>query len=77
MANQSIADRLLSIDAHPLKATLHDLGFTQSHAARHIGRGELYLWQRLNGYRPFKPAEEAALHELVAKAEGMLREGGV
>ena len=67
----SIADRLLDVSPHRLKSVLTHLGVTQAHVARLIGRGDLYVWKRLSGFKPFSPAEEAAIADLVQKAAAM------
>ena len=73
MLNLSKADEVLGVNEHPLKRELRARGVTQQHVALILGRGPMYAYTRLKGFRPFAQGEEAKLREALA-AVG--REGG-
>ena len=73
--SKDLANSLVNVSPHRLKPTLSHFGLTQAHVARYLGRGELYVWHRLNGFKPFSPAEETAVAGLVKKAAAMTEVG--
>jgi len=54
--------------AHELKQELHDAGLSQLRLAALIQRSPTYVHQRVTGYRPFTPSEEATIRDALAHA---------
>ena len=69
--SKDIANILVNVQPHRLKSILTHLGITQAHLSRLLGRGDVYTWRRINGFKSFTATEDAAIADLVQKATAM------